>query len=360
MQVMKFTGFLRSGLRVTRDDARRGRRSCNIPAVFALLMLASASATAAQLEEVLVTATLRSESLQDVPVSVNAVAGEKLFEAGIDKIEDLAAYVPNLTMSETAIGTNIYIRGIGSGINQGFEQSVGMYFDGVSYGRAQLSRSPFMDLERIEVLRGPQNILQGKNSIAGSLNLISAKPGAEFEALASLTYEPNDEEEVYDFMVSAPVTDNFGVRAAARVKRFGGYMENLTLDRDEPGRDEKTLRLVFDWTPGDNTSVTFKTEQSVFDVTGRQIEIVNDQPSVRPATSGAQGDDFNGRTYAEMMDETNLVIGGAVIGGQPIGAVVIQIDEDSSVLNNYQDLKRSNNGDFSNNEVAAHILKIQT
>ena len=86
------------------------------------------------LEEVIVTATLRAASLQDVPVSVNAVSGEKMAEAGIAKVEDLQAYVPNLTMSETGIGTNIYIRGIGSGINPGFEQSVGMYFDGVSYG----------------------------------------------------------------------------------------------------------------------------------------------------------------------------------------------------------------------------------
>ena len=72
------------------------------------------------LEEVIVTATLRAESLQDVPVSVNAVSGDKMAEAGIAKVEDLQAYVPNLTMSETGIGTNIYIRGIGSGINPGF------------------------------------------------------------------------------------------------------------------------------------------------------------------------------------------------------------------------------------------------
>ncbi|WP_339339785.1 Plug domain-containing protein, partial [uncultured Oceanicoccus sp.] len=95
--------------------------------------------TAQVLEEVIVTSQLRAESLQDVPISVTAVSGAKMMEAGIDKIEDLQSYVPNLTMSETGIGTNIYIRGIGSGINQGFEQSTGMYVDGVSYGRAQLS-----------------------------------------------------------------------------------------------------------------------------------------------------------------------------------------------------------------------------
>jgi len=148
----------------------------------------SSAIAAPALEEVLVTATLRTESLQDVPVSVNAVSGEKMQEAGIDKIEDLQAYVPNLSMSETGIGTNIYIRGIGSGINPGFEQSVGMYFDGVSYSRAQLTRAPFLDLARVEVLRGPQNILYGKNSIAGALSLISARPGDEQEGSLSVLY----------------------------------------------------------------------------------------------------------------------------------------------------------------------------
>ena len=133
----------------------------------AILLCSSYSVAAPVLEEVIVTATIRAESLQDVPVSVNAVSGEKMMEAGIGKVEDLQAYVPNLTMSETGIGTNIYIRGIGSGINPGFEQSVGMYFDGVSYGRAQLSRAPFLDLARVEVLRGRRIFCSAKTVLLG-------------------------------------------------------------------------------------------------------------------------------------------------------------------------------------------------
>ena len=92
----------------------------------------------------MVTAQKRAESLQDVSVSVSVVSGEKLSDLGIGRIEELTAYIPNLTMSETGIGTQMFIRGIGSGINQGFEQSVGTYVDGIYYGRAQLSRSPFL------------------------------------------------------------------------------------------------------------------------------------------------------------------------------------------------------------------------
>ena len=160
----------------------------------ALLMPVATTALAqerrAVLEEVIVTAQLREQSLQDVPVSVSAISGEKLLSAGLNKIEDLQAYIPNLTMTENGIGTSIYIRGIGSGINQGFEQSVGMYVDGIYYGRAQLARAPFLDLERVEVLRGPQNILYGKNSIAGAISIVTTRPSEEFEGSVSATYEP--------------------------------------------------------------------------------------------------------------------------------------------------------------------------
>ncbi len=121
----------------------------------------------AALEEVVVTARKREESLQDVPISINAVGGAKLEEAGINKLEDLQALVPNFQLTETGISTQMYVRGIGTSNNQGFEQSVGTYIDGVYYGRQQLIRAPMFDLARVEVLRGPQSILFGKNSIAG-------------------------------------------------------------------------------------------------------------------------------------------------------------------------------------------------
>lgn len=314
------------------------------PALVIAAGLASAPAAAAPvLEEVIVTATIRAESLQDVPVSVNAVTGAKMAEAGIAKIEDLQAYVPNLTMSETGIGTNIYIRGIGSGINPGFEQSVGMYFDGVSYGRAQLTRAPFLDLERVEVLRGPQNILFGKNSIAGALSLISAKPGQEFEGSVSATYEPEYNERILDLILSGPLTDSIGARLAVRKRDIDGHLENLTLNRDEPERDEQTIRLMLEWDVNPDLVAALKLEAGKFDVNGRQIEIINDQPSTSSTGS------FNGRTYGEILDFTE-------VGAGPI--VLAQVDADSSVLNNRQDFKRSSNGDFSYNDTQNITLNV--
>ena len=198
------------------------------------------------LEEIVVTARKRTENLQDVPVSVNAITGMKLQDAGISKIEDLSTYVPNLTLSETGISTNIYIRGIGSGINQGFEQSVGMYIDGIYYGRSQLSRAPFLDLERVEVLRGPQGVLFGKNSIAGAISMITAKPTDEFESSVSVLYEPKLNEKELRLMLSGSITDTLNARLAYMSRDVDGYIENATLDQDEPIREEETIRTTFD------------------------------------------------------------------------------------------------------------------
>ena len=225
-------------------------------------------------------------------------------------------------MSETGIGTNIYIRGIGSGINQGFEQSTGMYVDGVSYSRAQLSRAPFLDLARVEVLRGPQNILFGKNSIAGALNIVTNKPGDEFEGLVSALYEPEHGEEVYDVVLSGPITDNFGARLAYRNRSMDGFVENLTSGDDEPNREEETVRLTLDWDVTANLDFSLKYEHGEFDVIGRPIEIEGEETSIHP-------------------------------NFQPFGLNYSQIlhsfGQDESVLNNTHDFKRSSNGDYSDN-----------
>ncbi|WP_372783173.1 TonB-dependent receptor [Litorivivens sp.] len=317
---------------------RRTLKCSFITATFAVLGNTLAQASSPVLEEVIVTAQLRSQSLQDVPVSVSAMGGDKLLEAGIDKIENLQAYIPNFTMSETGIGTNIYIRGLGSGINQGFEQSVGMYFDGIYYGRAQLSRAPFLDLERVEVLRGPQNILYGKNSIAGAISLHSRRPAEDSEGVISLLYEPEHAEEVADLILSGPISDTVGMRFAGRYRQMDGYIENLTLDRDEPARDEVTARLLIDWAFSDRLQILTKLEAGKFDVTGRQVEVVTDVPS------NSTNPLFAGRTYAQILNNTQVP-----------GA--LNINADDSVLNNYQDYKRSSNGDYSHNDTRNLTIK---
>lgn len=282
------------------------------------------------LEEIIVTAQKRSQSLQDVPVSVSVTTGAKLSEAGITKLEDLQAYVPNLTMSETGIGTNIYMRGIGSGINQGFEQSVGMYVDGVYYGRSQLSRAPFLDLDRVEVLRGPQNILYGKNSVAGAMSLITANPTEDFEGSVSLLFEPEFGEQQAEVILSGPLAENLTGRLAHRSRTLDGYVENLDASA-EPERDESTTRLTLHWQASDELEATFKYAHSNFDISGRQIEIAADEASLNTALGGAN--------WSEFLYSLN-----------PLAAVTSAEPTSASVLNTDLDYYRSSNDDYSYNE----------
>jgi len=247
---------------------------------------ANLQAQSLELEEIVVTAQKREQSLQDVPISVSALNGDKLTDAGIEKIADLVSFVPNIHMTESGLSTQLRIRGIGSDNNQGFEQSVGLYMDGVSYGRQQLIRAPFLDLERVEVLRGPQSILFGKNSIAGAMNMITAKPTDELEGSISATYEPDINQREVTAVISGPLSENVSARLAYRSYQEDGYIENTVLNRDEPNRDEDALRLTVNWDVSDELSISFKAEQDTFDVRGRQVEIIGSLPSTHPSFPG--------------------------------------------------------------------------
>ena len=283
------------------------------------------------LEEIIVTAQQREQSLADVPISVAVIDAETLREQAIEKMADLQFSVPNFTMAESGIGTNVFIRDIGSGNNQGFEQSVGVYVDGIHHGRAQQARAPFFDLERVEVLRGPQSILFGKNSVAGALNLTTAKPTNEFEGYVEYNHGFAIGEDEASVVLSGPINDRFRYRIAGRYHELDGYIENLTLGQDEPQQEDYTLRTTFEYDFSDNMMATLKLEVSQFDVVGRNIEINGEVPA--PA-----GTPFAGLTYSQIL---------AGVFGQ-----------DPSVLNNTIDGKRHANGDFSNNDQFEAVLKL--
>jgi len=117
---------------------------------------ASSGAYAAELEEIIVTAQKRAESLQEVPVSLTAISGSKIEDAGMHSFAELSAYVPNLSISENAVNTIIEMRGISVGANQSFEQSVGVFVDGIHYGKGRQIRTGLFDIQQAEVVRGPQ------------------------------------------------------------------------------------------------------------------------------------------------------------------------------------------------------------
>lgn len=274
------------------------------------------------LEEVVVTAQKRAESLSDVPISVNAVSGQKLSDAGLTEIADITAYVPSLTMNETGIGTNISIRGISSGINQGFEQSVGMYIDDIYFGRAQLARAPFLDLERIEVLRGPQSILFGKNSIAGAVSMTTARPSDEFEGNVTALFEPDHGEKDLRLALSGPITGSVRGRLAVLYHELDGFYDNTALNEDEPQDENKVVRGTIEWDITDNLTGRLKLETGTFDAQGRFLEVVNPVSDVNDA-----GD--VGVSYAELLAADSPA---------------------NPPLDTEQNFKRQSNGDFSEND----------
>jgi len=223
------------------------------------------SAEALVLEEVVVTAQKRVQNLQDVPISVIAMSGEKISEAGITGLEELSLYAPNVNINQGKAAPNLYIRGVGSGTNSGFEQSVGMYIDGVYAGRGQLSNVPItMDLERVEILKGPQGILFGKNSIAGAINISSAKPTNEFESYLETLYEPDHDEKVITGVVSGPLTDKLSGRLALRKDSLGGWWSDVLRDKQAPDRDNWYSRASLRWDASNDLEVLGKYEYGDF------------------------------------------------------------------------------------------------
>lgn len=231
------------------------------------LALAPTSQAIAQLvlEEVIVTAQKRSESLQDVPISVATMSGEKIDDTGITSLQELTQYIPNVTVNAGAGTPNLFIRGVGSGTNQGFEQSVGMYIDGVYAGRGPLAAVPTtMDLERVEILKGPQGILFGKNTIAGAINITTAKPGDEFEGMVEALYSPDHGEQQYNLVLSGPLTDDLSGRLAVRHDAFDGWWDNVTNGEEGPERDNWYARGSLRWVASDNLEITAKYEYGDF------------------------------------------------------------------------------------------------
>lgn len=233
------------------------------------------SVSAAVLEEVVVTAQKREQNIQDVPISIIAISGDTLRSGGISRLEDMSASVPNFNFSETVSGGDaMFIRGIGSGVNFGFEQAVGQVIDGFFYGRSRFGRAAFLDIERIEILKGPQGALIGKNTTAGVINITTAKPTDEFEAWGAGTWEFEAAEGFnFEGAVSGPMTDNLKGRLALRYDGREGWVNNEFTGDDEQELNDYTLRATLVWDISDKFDATFMYQRGDFNRDGRTAQL---------------------------------------------------------------------------------------
>ncbi|MBU2676080.1 MAG: TonB-dependent receptor, partial [Gammaproteobacteria bacterium] len=250
------------------------------------IAIASSTAIAQEaLDEVTVTATRRAESIQDVPVSVVAMSAETMNDLGVINVADISAYVPNMEFVSNGVRSNFYMRGIGSGPTHSIEQSVGRFVDDVYIGRADANLHGFLDLAGIEVLRGPQGTLFGKNTAAGAVIVTTADPTDEFTAGVKAKYgfysTVNDYQDIEGF-VSGSLTDTVRARLALRLRDDGGFVDNLLPGPDSSERQDILTRLKLEWDAGSNTTIKFKGEFARFEMDGQAIGEINGVPSAFP------------------------------------------------------------------------------
>ena len=284
------------------------RRLLPVAAGLAVISMPAMAQEESVLEEIVVTAQKRVQSLSDVPISVSAVGGEQMRNAGVLDLADLTPYVPNFQKADTSIGQYLSIRGIGSGINQGFEQSVVQFVDDVPLGRGPLARVPFVDLDRIEVMRGPQNVLFGKNAIAGALAMVTAKPTDELSTRMLVEYEPEYQTSLVTGAVSGPITDAVRGRLALRYYDDGGFFENNLNGNEEAAREDRSIRGIVSWDVTETFEAELKVERTSFELDGRTDEI-----SFTYANP-IEDDGFFGLTYPQIAG----IVGG--LTGQDIGS----------------------------------------
>lgn len=185
--------------------------------------------------DIVVTAQKQSQRAREVPIAVSAVSGDQLAESNIARLTDLVAIVPNFSLSLAALQPITFVRGFGTTGSFSFEQAVGKFVDNVSYGRDFDGRYPLYDLERIEVLKGPQVLLYGNSSTAGALNISTRKPGNAFEADGSIAYEFAGEEVLTQGGVTLPIAQDISLRVAGIYQRLGkGWIYNTLTGGNEP------------------------------------------------------------------------------------------------------------------------------
>lgn len=204
--------------------------------------------------EIVVTAQKRTERLQDVPLAVTAVGGEALANRQINDSQSLVQAVPSLTFQQGAnpSNTTFRIRGIGTGLfSQGVESAVSVVVDGVVAARQAQGFADFADIERVEVLRGPQGTLFGRNATAGVINVVTARPSRTLEGRGDVTIAEGDEYRAKG-TVSGPISDTLRARVTGYYNHVGGIVKNVVSGRDVNGSEGWGVRGKLEWDATEN------------------------------------------------------------------------------------------------------------
>jgi iron complex outermembrane recepter protein len=223
------------------------------------------SDTSGQIADIVVTAQRRAENLQRVPISVQVVTAPVMAQRNLQTLVDISSVTPSIHVAEGARSNSLYIRGTGSGESQSFDQSVGTFIDDVYHGRSKGSTATFLDLDHLEILKGPQTAYFGNNAIAGAFNIITKKPGKTVDgwvrALLSPTGGTNGGQYALEGAATVPLSDTFGIRVAGTLNGQRGWLEDVAQGGNKrPDQRNYAFRATARWQPTDQLDVTLKGE----------------------------------------------------------------------------------------------------
>ncbi len=261
------------------DSIRRSSGRLRVPVVALALCFGVASTWAAEIEEIVVTAEKRESSLQETPIAVTAVSRETIEIRGLDDFAQLQFVVPALMFNELADMAQMTMRGVGVDISEmSAEPGVALHTDGMYRGGLVSSSSLLFDVERIEVLRGPQGTLFGRNSTGGSLNVVTRLPGEEPTFSAVALYGDYDRTRV-ELSGDIPITPGtFAVRAAIAHDQRDGYTQNRLLGHDEDAATATLAKLSAVISPSDRVEIVLRAEYTDSEVTGPPWVVTDDHP----------------------------------------------------------------------------------
>lgn len=240
-------------------NKQKFKKSAVYTALGASMLMGHSIANAA-LEEIIVTAQKRSESLQDVPVAVSAFTGDTMKTLGVTNASDLVNITPGFSSgSQQGSNKSYFLRGVGTNdVHLTASSAVGQYFDGITLTSGYHARAALYDMERVEVLKGPQNTLFGLNTTGGAINYISVKPeiGAGTQGSASVKWASNSHLET-EFAVGFDITDSLAARVAMQTIDDKGAFKSISNGKRYGDDDTRSGRLGLVWQPNDQSTVSF-------------------------------------------------------------------------------------------------------